>query len=154
MPRFRTSRGDIKEPVRLMFFPWRMSSNFMRCVFPGIIGLSEYGGCQYLDSGHLIHRYGMPPALWGVCTFRYLLLCVRYFNSRDHSWRDKNLPLYILHVFQFQLTRPRKARPIRALWTNWLALFQLTRPRKARPQYIDIKFLIHTIYNITYQYTN
>ena len=30
----------------------------------------------------------MPPALWGVCAFRYLLLCVRYFNSRDHSWRD------------------------------------------------------------------
>lgn len=131
MPRFRTSRGDIKEPVRLMFFPWRMSSNFMRCVFPGIIGLSEYGGCQYLDSGHLIHRYGMPPALWGVCTFRYLLLCVRYFNSRAHARRD-----------------------LQGLCRVAVTEFQLTRPRKARPQYIDTKILIHTIYNITYQYTN
>lgn len=37
---------------------------------------------------------------------------------------------------------------------SWDKEFQLTRPRKARPQYIDTKILIHTIYNITYQYTN
>lgn len=108
MPRFRTSRGDIKEPVRLMFFPWRMSSNFMRCVFPGIIGLSECTWIPVISSIDTVCRllYG-AFALFGTYCFVCGILthatthgatrtcpCIFFmffnFNSRDHARRDQS----------------------------------------------------------------
>lgn len=75
-----TSQADVSSMANVLKFHAGCFSGHYRFVW--------IWGCQYLDSGHLVHRYGMPPALWSVCAFRYLLLCVRYFNSRDHSWHD------------------------------------------------------------------
>ena len=110
MPRFRTSRGDIKEPVRLMFFPWRMSSNFMRCVFPGIIGLSECTWIPVISSIDTVCRllYG-AFALFGT----YCFVCGILTHAPTHG--ATIFPEAILHIYKFQLMRPLMARQEPAL---------------------------------------
>ena len=63
------------------------------------------------------------------------------FNSRAHAGRD-DLPLRSISPnIEFQLTRPRGARPIAASTPIAGTSFQLTRPRGARPVVIKIDAL-------------
>ena len=100
MPRFRTSRGDIKEPVRLMFFPWRMSSNFMRCVFPGIIGLSECTWIPVISSIDTVCRllYGAFALFGTYCFVCGILTHATTHGATCHRFFHVNVRLISTHA--------------------------------------------------------